>query len=130
MQIIFAGVFDRFPTLDLVCAEVDCGWVPYFKEQIDNNYRRLAPISDFTIASQPSDYVEQHVHFCYITDSVGVATGATRSASSGSCGPATTPTSAPTGRTSWKTIQASMATVPRAERELILAGNAMRLYRL
>ena len=29
---------------------------------------------------------------------------------------------------SWRTIQASMAGVPRAERDLILAGNAERLY--
>ena len=41
VELIFAGVFDRFPALQMVVAEVDCGWVPYVKEQIDNNYQRL-----------------------------------------------------------------------------------------
>jgi uncharacterized protein len=129
VQIVFAGVFDRFPTLDVVCAEVDCGWVPYFKEQIDNNYRRLAPISDFTITAAPSEYVERHVHFCYITDSVGVARrdeiGVERILWSSDY-----PHISTDWPQSWKTIQASMATVPRAERELMLAGNAVRLYQL
>ena len=65
VQMIFAGVFDRFPELDVVVAEVDCGWVPYFKEQIDNNYRRLDAISDFHITALPSEYVERHLHFTY-----------------------------------------------------------------
>ena len=47
IEMIFAGVFDRFPTLDVVFAEVDFGWVPYVKEQIDNNYQRLEPVSHF-----------------------------------------------------------------------------------
>jgi predicted TIM-barrel fold metal-dependent hydrolase len=54
VQMIFAGIFDRFPKLDLVFAEVDFGWVPYFKEQIDNNYQRLRGASDFTISGRPS----------------------------------------------------------------------------
>jgi predicted TIM-barrel fold metal-dependent hydrolase len=129
VQLIFEGVFDRFPTLDLVCAEVDCGWVPYFKEQIDNNYRRLAPLSDFTITAPPSEYVERHVHFAYITDSVGVARrdeiGVERILWSSDY-----PHISTDWPQSWKTIQASMATVPAAERELMLAGNAIRLYQL
>ncbi len=43
IELVFAGVFDRFPDLDVVFAEVDFGWVPYVKEQIDNNYHRLEP---------------------------------------------------------------------------------------
>ena len=41
IQMIFDGVFDRFPELDVVFAETDLGWVPYVKEQIDNNFQRL-----------------------------------------------------------------------------------------
>ena len=41
LELIFAGVFDRFPGLQMVAAEVDCGWLPYVKEQIDNNFQRL-----------------------------------------------------------------------------------------
>ena len=59
LELIFAGVFDRFPGLQMVAAEVDCGWLPYVKEQIDNNFQRLAPGSTFPIKRRPSEYIEQ-----------------------------------------------------------------------
>lgn len=128
VQLIFAGVFDRVPDLNVVVAEVDCGWVPYFKEQIDNNYRRLAPTSDFTIRDLPSAYVERHVHFAYITDAFGVAhrhdIGVERILWSSDY---------PHISSDWphsrKTIDATFDGVPASERDAILAGNAARLYR-
>ena len=72
LELIFAGVFDRFPRLQMVAAEVDCGWVPYVKEQIDNNYQRLAPGSTFPIERRPSEYIEEHFHFGFMTDPFGV----------------------------------------------------------
>jgi len=129
VQMIFAGVFDRVPALDLVVAEVDCGWVPYFKEQIDNNYRRLAPVSDFRIADVPSAYVERHVHFAYITDDFGVdhrdAVGVERMLWSSDY-----PHISSDWPHSWKTINETFAGVPIVERDAILAGNAQRLYGL
>jgi len=127
VQMIFDGIFDRFPNLALVIAEVDIGWVPYYKEQIDNNYRRLAPTSNFSIRDLPSEYVERHVHFTYMTDSFGLSArdhiGAERILWSSDY-----PHISADWPYSWRTIQASMASVPRAERDLILAGNAQRLY--
>ena len=72
IEIIFAGVFDRFPELDVVFAEVDFGWVPYVKEQIDNNYQRLEPVSRFGLQMLPSEYVDRHFHFGYMTDTFGL----------------------------------------------------------
>jgi predicted TIM-barrel fold metal-dependent hydrolase len=73
--------------------------------------------------------VERHVHFAYITDSVGVARrdeiGVERILWSSDY-----PHISTDWPQSWKTIQASMATVPAPERDLILAGNAVRLYHL
>jgi len=127
VQLIFAGVFDRFPALDVVVAEVDCGWVPYFKEQIDNNYRRLAPVSDFRITAPPSEYVERHVHFTYLTDEFGIAQrgniGVERILWSSDY-----PHISSDWPESWKTINATFAGVPETERDLILSGNARRLY--
>ena len=40
IDLIFSGVFDRFPNLQMAFAEVDCGWLPYFKEQLDDGYYR------------------------------------------------------------------------------------------
>ncbi len=127
VQMIFAGIFDRFPDLAVVIAEVDCGWVPYFKEQIDNNYRRLAPVSDFHIVDMPSAYVERHVHFTYITDDVGIDQrhdiGVERILWSSDY-----PHISSDWPHSWKTIDATFAEIDAAERAAILAGNASRLY--
>jgi predicted TIM-barrel fold metal-dependent hydrolase len=127
VQMIFAGVFDRFPALDVVVAEVDCGWVPYFKEQIDNNYRRLDAISDFRITGLPSEYVERHLHFTYLTDPFGIANraaiGVERILWSSDY-----PHISSDWPRSWETIDATFADIPADEREAILHGNAERLY--
>lgn len=129
VQMIFAGIWDRFPSLDLVIAEVDFGWVPYFKEQIDNNYQRLRHASSFTIRDLPSQYVERHVHFSYMTDTFGLQhlehVGAERVLWSSDY-----PHISADWPHSWRTIQASTAGLKSADRHLVLAGNAQRLYRL
>jgi uncharacterized protein len=128
VQMIFAGVFDRFPSLNLVIAEVDVGWVPYYKEQIDNNYRRLAPANGYDLPKLPSEYVEQHVNFTYMTDAFGLQhrhdIGVENILWSSDY-----PHISADWPYSWRTIQASMAGVPREERDLMLAGNAQRLYK-
>ena len=127
VQLIFAGVFDRFPNLNVVVAEVDCGWVPYFKEQIDNNYLRLDAVSDFTIRELPSVYVERNVSFAFITDPFGIRSrhdvGVERMLWSSDY-----PHISADWPYSWRSIQAAMSGVPHAERDRILAGNAVRLY--
>lgn len=72
VQMIFAGIFDRFPTLQVVFAETDSGWVPYFKEQIDGNFLRLRATSNFSIRELPSRYVDNHIHTTFLNDSFGV----------------------------------------------------------
>jgi predicted TIM-barrel fold metal-dependent hydrolase len=72
VQMIFAGIFDRFPELQVVFAEVDSGWVPYFKEQIDGNFLRLRANGNFPIRELPSHYVDRHVSTSFINDGFGV----------------------------------------------------------
>ena len=127
VQMIFSGMFDRFPELQLVCAEVDCGWVPYFKEQVDNNFRRLYTPGTSAVTGLPSEYVERNVSFTYVTDGVGVDNrhliGVDRILWSSDY-----PHVSADWPHSWKTIQASFAGVCSADRRAILAGNAARLY--
>jgi predicted TIM-barrel fold metal-dependent hydrolase len=127
IEMIFAGVFDRFPALKVVFAEVDFGWVPYVKEQIDNNYQRLNPVSQFGLKRLPSEYIDQHFHFTYMTDTFGLQNrhhvGAERILWSSDY-----PHISADYPYSWRTIQASLAGVPASERGLILHGNAERLY--
>jgi predicted TIM-barrel fold metal-dependent hydrolase len=127
LELVFAGVFDRFPGLQMVAAEVDCGWLPYVKEQIDNNFQRLAPGSTFPIKQRPSEYIERHFHFGFMTDPVGIrlrdSIGVERMLWSSDY-----PHVSSDWPTSWRTILATFSGVPAADRQLILAGNAQRLY--
>jgi predicted TIM-barrel fold metal-dependent hydrolase len=128
IELVMAGVFDRFPQLNVVFAEVDCGWVPYVKEQIDNNYHRLDPVSRFGLRKPPSEYIAEHFHYGYMTDSVGLRMrddiGVERILWSNDY-----PHISADWPYSWRTIQASMSGVSPEEKHLILAGNSARLYR-
>jgi predicted TIM-barrel fold metal-dependent hydrolase len=53
IEFVFNGVFDRYPNLKVAFAEVDFGWVPYVKEQIDNNYQRLEKVTHFGLKRLP-----------------------------------------------------------------------------
>ena len=125
MHLIFSGVLDRFADLHVVFAEVDCGWVPYFKEQIDDGFQRYR--FRFDLASLPSEYVERQAHFTYVTDTYGIDNrhriGIERILWSSDY---------PHGNSNypdaWSPVQASLSGVPQAERRAILAGNATRLY--
>jgi predicted TIM-barrel fold metal-dependent hydrolase len=127
IEMVFAGVFDRCPDLDVVFAEVDFGWVPYVKEQIDNNYRRLDAVSRFGLRQAPSEYIARHFHFSYITDTFGlrnlVDVGAQRVLWSSDY-----PHISADWPTSWRVIQSSMSGIAADDRRLIVAGNAQRLY--
>jgi predicted TIM-barrel fold metal-dependent hydrolase len=128
IEMIFSGVFDRFPELDVFFAEVDFGWVPYVKEQIDNNYLRLDAVSQFGLEQLPSEYISRHFHFGYMTDTFGIRNleymGAERVLWSSDY-----PHISADWPTSWRVIQSSMAGLAPEDRNLILAGNAQRLWK-
>ena len=130
IEMIFAGVFDRFPKLDVFFAEVDFGWVPYVKEQIDNNYNRLEPVSKFGLKqARRATTSTAHFHFGYMTDTFGLQNRARMSAPSASCGPATIRISAPTGPIPGAPSNRRCPASPRTRRNLILHGNAERLFK-
>jgi predicted TIM-barrel fold metal-dependent hydrolase len=127
VQMVFSGMFDRYPDLQLVCAEVDCGWVPYFKEQVDNNFQRLYSPGSTVVQGLPSEYIERQVSFTYVTDNFGInnrhTIGVDRILWSSDY-----PHVSSDWPNSWKTIQATFGSIPVGERHAILAGNAARLY--
>jgi predicted TIM-barrel fold metal-dependent hydrolase len=127
IEMIFSGMFDRYPSLNVFFAEVDCGWVPDVKEQIDNNYNRLEPTTRFGLKQAPGRYIERHFHFGYMTDTFGLKSrrhiGAERILWSSDY-----PHISADWPYSWRTIQASMSGISPEERSLITHGNAERLF--
>jgi uncharacterized protein len=128
VQFLNSGVLDRMPDLKLVFAEVDAGWVPYVKEQLDNRFRRRTVGPKARLTKLPSEYIDDHFWFTYLTDHYAVhnrhAIGVENLMWSSDF-----PHSGTDWPDSWRQIDADFSDVPKEERELILAGNAQRLYR-
>ncbi len=77
IQLILAGVFERFPKLRIFWAETQMGWLPYFYEQLDDIYKRsrywierdfgLKPLE-----RKPSEYIREHCWWGFIYDPIGL----------------------------------------------------------
>jgi predicted TIM-barrel fold metal-dependent hydrolase len=129
LELMWGGVLDRFPELKVVFTEVDAGWVPFFKEQVDNRFHRLAKASRFGLRMAPSEYFDRHYHYVFVSDSYALqnrhAVGVDNLMWSDDY---------PHMGGDWpytqRTLTQTMVGIPREEKEKILAGNAVRLYRL
>ena len=77
LQLAFAGVFDRFPTLRVYWAETQVGWLPYCLAQIDDNYERnrhwaLRQWSMAPLKYKPSEYLRERNLWGFMKDPFGV----------------------------------------------------------
>jgi predicted TIM-barrel fold metal-dependent hydrolase len=129
LQFIFSGVLDRFPDLKVNLAEVDCGWMPYFQDQCDDNLLRHSKsvFRDHGLSMKPSEYMKRNFSASFITDPVALETreriGVHRMMWSNDY-----PHITSDWPYSWKTINASFANIPEDERHAILCGNAQRVF--
>ena len=71
--LIFSGVMDRFPNLQIVSAENNCGWIPYYLQRMDNVFERGRYAAGYDLRLKPSEYFQRQMYCTYIDDYVGVA---------------------------------------------------------
>jgi predicted TIM-barrel fold metal-dependent hydrolase len=76
-QLVLAGVFDRFPTLEVFFAETRLGWVPFWLEHADLWYHRHRQWSEELLGFKPlnrlpSEYVRDHISFSVQYERVAV----------------------------------------------------------
>jgi predicted TIM-barrel fold metal-dependent hydrolase len=130
LQFIFSGVLDRFPELVIPMTETDCGWLPYFAEQADDNYLRHkdSSLRDQRLPMLPSEYMAKHFPATFINDSYAIANrhriGVDRMMWSNDY-----PHITSDWPYSWKSIKAAFADVPVDEKRAITCGNAQRIYK-
>jgi predicted TIM-barrel fold metal-dependent hydrolase len=62
---IFAGIFDRFPTLKMVSVESGVGWVPFILETMDYELWENAPVQAAELSRMPSEYFKDHWYATY-----------------------------------------------------------------
>lgn len=128
-QMIFQGVFDRFPELRVCLIETGVGWIPHFMEQLDDRYWRNRGWGEINIEQPPSAYWYSNFAATFMQDFNGVhqrhAVGVENMMWS---------TDYPHHGCDWpysrKVISEMFAGVDPTEREKILAGNAVRYWHL
>jgi predicted TIM-barrel fold metal-dependent hydrolase len=72
-QMLFTGVFDRFPALQVQWIEIGVGWLPHFIECLDDRYWRNRAWGQLPIKQPPSFYWYQNNAASFITDRSGIA---------------------------------------------------------
>ena len=129
VDMIFSGVFDRFPGLTMLGIEVGCAWVPHVAEMMDDRYWRNRTHVGLDLKKLPSQYLKDNFAFSYIVDQHGIqlrhAIGiesmlwSTDFPHHGNDYPY-----------SRETIEHHFVNIPDAEKQKILHGNCERLYGL
>jgi predicted TIM-barrel fold metal-dependent hydrolase len=73
-DLLFSGVFIRFPQLRVLYAECQIGWIPYLLERMDDVWEthRGWSGSQRQCPQPPSTYYADHVYSCFFKDAVGV----------------------------------------------------------
>ena len=76
-QIVFSGVFDRFPSLRVFFAETRLGWVPFWLEHADLWYERHRHWAEEYLGFKPlrclpSEYIKEHVFWSVQYERVAV----------------------------------------------------------
>lgn len=126
-EMIYTRVFDRFPELKVVFAEVDVGWVPYVMEQLDDRYSRQNPRLRHPLEHRPSEYFARNLYFTIVKDRYGLknrhAVGVDRILWSSDF-----PHAGCDFPNYAAEIEADFEGVPEAEKLRILHGNARQLY--
>jgi predicted TIM-barrel fold metal-dependent hydrolase len=71
-QLVFGGVFDRFPGLQVVFVEAGLAWIPGMLHDADMVYNSFPTSVSPKLAHAPSWYWRQHCYATFMTDPVGL----------------------------------------------------------
>jgi len=128
-QMLFTGVFARFPDLHVSWIEAGVGWIPHFIDALDDRYWRNRSWGNLTITEPPSFYWYRNNSASFIFDPSGIdlrhRVGVANMLWSSDY---------PHHGNDWpysrKVIAESMGNVAQTERAAITGGNARRIWHL
>ena len=71
--LVYAGVFDRHPNLQIVAAEVNMGWLPFWLQTMDQNVTVRSELHDATLqqSKAPVDHMGTNLFVTILDDAVG-----------------------------------------------------------
>ncbi|WP_253342697.1 amidohydrolase family protein [Sphingobium sp. OAS761] len=71
-NMIFGGVFDRFPALRFGAIESGVGWMAWMAEYMDSIYDNQRHWLQLDLKHRPSHYMDQNIFASFIRDPVGI----------------------------------------------------------
>jgi predicted TIM-barrel fold metal-dependent hydrolase len=72
-NIIYTGVLERFPTLQIVSVESGVGWIPFLLKALDYQVGEMTPGSMDNLSMTPSEYFRRQIHSCFWFERSGIA---------------------------------------------------------
>ena len=74
-DVVFSGVFDRHPHLQLAIVEFELAWAPYVMAAMDYTYKERHEEASyrFKTADKPSDFFARNVFLSFQEDEIGIA---------------------------------------------------------
>jgi predicted TIM-barrel fold metal-dependent hydrolase len=134
LQMLFFGVLQRLPLLQIYFAETQVGWIPHFLEILDDQYDRHIHWAERLLDMKkldrlPSEYIKEHFFWGFMRNAVGVRSryeiGVERMMWA---------TDFPHAESDWPesqhVIEEIFAGVPEDEKRRILGGNVVEYFHL
>ena len=128
-DMIFAGVFERYPKLKVAIVEFELSWVPYVLTHMDYAYRERHEEASYRYKNQmqPSDFYYQNVALSFQEDAIGIRLRDVIGVDNMMWG-SDYPHSESTFPRSRQVLERILQQVPDDERAKIVGLNAARLY--
>ncbi len=129
-DLIFAGVFERFPRLRVGTVEHELGWIPFFLDRLDYTYSQRqgnARYYRFRSAERPSEFFARNMFASFQDDDLGIRERY-RIGIDALCWGSDYPHTESTFPRSQAIMSERLHDVPRDEQDRIVFGNAARLY--
>ena len=128
-DMIFSGVFERYPRLRLAIVEFELSWAPHILASMDYTYheRHEEAIHRFKDSMRPSDFFRRNVSLSFQEDAVGIRLRDVIGVDNMMWG-SDYPHSESTFPQSRKILAEILAGVPADEQAKIVGANTARLY--
>jgi len=128
-DMIFSGVFERYPTLKLVIVEFELAWAPHLLSSMDYTYRERheEALYRFRDGMRPSDFFHRNVFLSFQEDAIGIRLRDMIGVDNMMWG-SDYPHSESTFPRSREVLAQILAGVPDDEQAKIVGGNTARLY--
>ena len=130
-DVLFSGIFEKFPRLEIMLVEANIGWIPTLLEQADDMFRRYRWYTEATkeMSSMPSAVFCRNFYASFMLDSVGVEMRHRMNVDH-----LMWSTDFPHSGSDWPesriTVERVFRGVPADEVKKMLHGNCKRLYKL